>query len=130
MRVGFVHTPNPDTKHIPGLRLSTLIYKLLMESGLHMLSPDHFRTILPELTAMKDNLDTDGHILSAQAQRVFGDTPLHAFSSSGWGVAETSEASQFWESVGSDIVKKLKLRSASPHLVMNGRVSRRNVLPG
>lgn len=94
-----------------------------MQSRLHTLDPGVLRTILPEFDGFKDNLDSDGNILSDYSQQVFGDTPLHAFSSAGWGVNEVAEADRFWTSVGSGVKQKLKLRSASPHLLVNGRVS-------
>lgn len=122
-RLGFVHIPDQSQKHRPGPRFSTLIYKLLIESGLQALEPGVLRTILPEFDGIGDNLDTDGKISAGHAQQVFADTPLHAFSTTGWGINEIAEADQFWTQVGTEIGQKLKLRSKGPYLLVNGRVS-------
>jgi hypothetical protein len=103
-----------------------VLYQLLISGAMKSLSPETLFTLLEEMEVSKDNLDTDGKILSDGAQRVFKDTPLHAFSSSGWSSADAAAAAGFWH-VGQEIYTKLGLQTNAPHLLVNGRVSHKKV---
>lgn len=122
-RLGFVHIPNPASAKPDEIRLSTLLYILYMESSLHTIHPSQLQALIKEFSTAKDNLDTDGNILSEESQKAFENTPLHAFSAAGWGVGDTAAAAQFWSNIGKSFAKELELKSSLPHLLINGRVS-------
>jgi hypothetical protein len=94
-----------------------------MESSLHNIHPSQLHALIKEFSTVKDNLDIDGNILSEESQKVFENTPLHAFSAAGWGAKDTAAAAEFWAGIGKHFGRELELRSSLPHLLINGRVS-------
>jgi len=94
-----------------------------MESSLHTIHPTQLQALLKEFSNVKDNLDTDGNILSEESQKAFENTPLHAFSAAGWGSKDTAAAADFWAQIGQSFGAALELKSSLPHLLINGRVS-------
>ena len=121
-RLGFVHVPS-TTSHPTGIRLSTLIYQLVIESTLHSIHPSELQSVLREFDQIKDNLDRDGEISSSESLESSGTSPLHVFSTSGWSIAETAAAADFWSTVGGAFKRHLNLGSSLPYLLINGRVS-------
>lgn len=119
-----MHLPNTGGDESSDICFSTLLYTLLMESSLQTLHPAQLQTLLREFEKIKSNLDTDGNILSEDAQATFEGTPLHSFSSAGWSAADAVAASKFWDNLAKELRPALGLRSTLPHLLINGRVSR------
>lgn len=119
-RIGFVHVPTPSASPT-GERFSTLLFHLFSNSGLSMTEPDHLLSLLDELDTVSDNLDGTWRAWSEGGSLPPG-SPLHAFTSRGWDVADEAAAAKFW-SIGTEIADKLGLRDGRPHLLVNGRVS-------
>ena len=122
-RLGFLHIPDPASARPDEIRFSTLLYILYMESSLHTIHPSQLQALIKEFSSITDNLDTDGNILSEESQKVFENTPLHAFSAAGWGSKDTAASADFWAGIGKHFRKELEVKSSLPHLLINGRVS-------
>lgn len=120
-RIGFVHVPSSSAP-IPGYRFSTILYHLLSISGLRFTEPAHLLSLLDEMDRTTDNLDDSWKAWSDASGAPPPGSPLHAFTSQGWEVADDAAAARFW-TAGSDIAEKLGLRDSRPHLLVNGRVS-------
>ncbi len=88
-----------------------------------MTSPADLLRLIEEIeTSGISDLHTNGNVLSEASQQVFAGTPLHAFTSAGWSVADTVASAEFWR-IGAEIATVLALRDKQPHLLVNGRVS-------
>jgi UDP-glucose:glycoprotein glucosyltransferase len=120
-RIGFIHVPTSSSAS-PGHRFSTILFHLLSISGLSMTEPGHLLSLLDELDRKTDNVDDTWRAWSENAGAPPPGSPLNAFTSQGWEVADDAAAAKFW-ALGTDIAEKLGLRDGRPHLLVNGRVS-------
>lgn len=124
-RLSFIHVPRYSNPQTTRPLFSTTLYQLLSVSALQTIAPHHLLSVVEEAIlqhATPDNLDTDGVILSEATQHVLDGTPLHAFTSSGWGTTDLAAAAEFW-SVGSEIARTLGLKEDRSYVLVNGRVS-------
>lgn len=87
-----------------------------------MTEPGHLLSLIEELDKETDNVDDSWRVWSEEGAAPPIGSPLHAFTSQGWEVADDAAAARFW-TIGSDIAEKLGLRDGRPHLLINGRVS-------
>lgn len=87
-----------------------------------MTEPNHLISLIDELDNAAGNLDDTWRVWSEGGASPPPGSPLHAFTSQGWEVADDAAAAKFW-TMGSDIAEKLGLRDGRPHLLVNGRVS-------
>lgn len=125
-RLGFVHVPtSKPSGQSSAIRLSTLLFQLYSQQSLSALTPVDMLTFVEELVKSsmeEDNLDSDGHIYSEEAQKVLEARALKSFTSAGWSVTNVAAAAEFWQA-GSTIAQTLDIKSGQTYILINGRVS-------
>lgn len=120
-RLAFVHVPTPGQRR-EGRRLSTLLFQLIEAGALPALDPAELIILLDEIESRGNLVDVGKITADSTDDSEAGDAPLNSFTYDGWTAADATRSPEFWR-VGALVAERLKMKSAKPHILINGRVS-------
>lgn len=105
-----------------------MLYQLMGNKFLAKMSPKMMIELLRELDAsdaQNNDVVGTGKVM-ADTQTGNGEAsesePLNTQTNEGWTASDLARSAEFWR-IGAKVAKRLNLKSSSPHLLVNGRVS-------